>query len=159
MQLPEDYKTDAGFDPCEDHIGPFYYREEGGSFRYAFIVEKKHCNTSGIVHGGVLMTFADFCLCMQATHHYQDEYCTTVSFSGDFVAAGQLGHLIECEAEVTRKTGSLVFVVGKVFAQPNKGKGKGESGGQGEVVFTFSAVVKRLKKIPDISLPVSVDAS
>lgn len=132
MSLPEEYQTDEGFDPCEDHIGPFYYKRDGDRFRYAFRVEDQHCNTHGIVHGGVLMTFADYALCMEATSHYADESCITVSFSCEFVSAARLGSLVECTANVTRKTGSLTFVTGEVMEKE-------------DVIFTFSAVVKRLK--------------
>lgn len=131
MELPEGFVTDPGFDPAEDHIGPFYYKWDEQGRRYAFRAGSSHCNSSGIVHGGALMTFADFALCMEATDHYQQESCVTVNFNCDFVAAAQIGDLIECTAVTTRKTGSMAFVRGEVFT--------------GEVVvMTYSAVVKRL---------------
>lgn len=133
MTVPEGFQTDPGFDPAEDHIGPFYYREEGEGFRFAFRAGDHHCNAQDMVHGGVLMTFADFCLCMAATHHYEEESCLTVSFGCEFVSAGRIGDLIECRCEVTRKTGSMAFVRGEVFTG-------------NEVIFTFSSVVKRLRK-------------
>ena len=50
-------------DSYESHTGPFWHRmEEDGSIRCAFRVEKKHLNGGGNVHGGCLMTFADYCL-------------------------------------------------------------------------------------------------
>ena len=133
MLLDEGYLTDEGFDPCEDYIGPFYYRASGESYDYAFLAENKHCNTHGTVHGGVLMTFADYCLCMEATNHYEQESCITVSFNADFVSAASQGDFIECRASLTRKTGSMAFVTGSVFV------GK-------EIILTFSAVVKRIKE-------------
>ena len=131
MELPEGYLTDPGFDPAEDHIGPFHYRWNDAGRRYAFVADSRHCNTHGIVHGGVLMTFADFALCMEATDHYANESCVTVSFNCEFVAAAQLGDLVECVATSTRKTGSMVFVRGEVLS--------GDT-----VVMTYSSVVKRL---------------
>ena len=133
MTFPEGYSTDPGFDPCEDYVGPFYYRLVEGKREYAFRASEKHCNVTGIVHGGILMTFADFSLCMEATDHYAEEDCVTGSFSGDFVSAAQVGELVECHANVTRKTGSLVFVTGEILTDE-------------DVIFTFSAVVKRLKR-------------
>jgi len=132
MKVPEGYKTDPGFDPAEDHIGPFCYKEDGQGYCYAFRAGEQHCNAHGIVHGGVLMTFADYCLCMEATDHYKEETCVTVSFNGEFVSAGKIGELIECRAAVTRKTGSMAFVRGDVYAGD-------------DVIFTFSSVVKRLR--------------
>jgi acyl-coenzyme A thioesterase PaaI-like protein len=132
MTFPEGYKTDSGFDPAEDHIGPFYYRKEDGGWIYAFRAEDKHCNAHNIVHGGVLMTFADYALCMEASDQYQgDETCITVTFNSEFVAAAELGQVITCNVGVTRKTGSMAFLTGEVRA--------GDA-----VVMTFSSVVKRL---------------
>ncbi len=129
-EMPEGFETDPDFDPAEDYIGPFYYREEGDSYRYAFRADDRHCNAFRGVHGGVLMTFADYALCMEATGHYTNENCLTVSFSCDFVSAGSIGDLIESSAEVIRKTGSMVFVRGTVFSGD-------------ETILRYSGVVKR----------------
>ena len=125
-----EFSTDEGFDPAEDYVGPFYYRREQDHFICAFLPEKKNCNTYGGVHGGILMTFADFSLCMAATNHYNKENCVTVSFNADFLAGAHVGDLIICRPEVTRKTKSLVFVSGKLETDS-------------EVVMTFSSVAKR----------------
>ena len=130
--IPEGYSTDPGFDPAEDHTGPFYYCETVAGYDCLFLPDDKNCNVNGLVHGGVLMTFADFALCMAATDHYREESCSTISFSSEFVAAASRGVLIRCLPRVVRKTGSLVFLIGEL-----------ESGGN--VVMTFSAIVKRLR--------------
>lgn len=130
--LPMDYETEPGFDPAEDHIGPFYFRKSNGPMECAFFTETKHCNTNGTVHGGVLMTFADYALCMAATNGYDGESCVTVSFNSEFLAAADLGEVVSCIPKVNRVTGSMVFVTGEVQCQ-------------GEICLTFSAVVKRLR--------------
>ncbi len=135
MNLLDGYSTDVAFDPAEDHIGPFYYKVADGKLKYAFLATQQHCNEHGMVHGGVLMTFADYCLCMEATNHYQDENCVTVSFNCEFVWGGQMGDLIESTAEIIRQTGSMTFVRGQVFS--------GE-----DTILTYSSVVKRLRN-PD----------
>lgn len=134
--IPEGYSTDPGFDAAEDHIGPFYYREseeEPGTYHCVFVAEAKNCNVNGLVHGGVLMTFADFALCMAATDHYREESCATISFNSEFIAAAEQGDLVECTPRVTRKTGSMVFLTGELLV--------GDT-----VVMTFSSVVKRLRE-------------
>ena len=68
--IPEGFSTDPGFDAAEDHTGPFYYKPlTDGRYECVFLAEAKNCNVNGLVHGGVLMTFADFALCMAATDH------------------------------------------------------------------------------------------
>ena len=131
--IPRHYQTEPGFDPAEDYIGPFYFSIVDSHLHFAFAAEQKNCNAHGIVHGGVLMTFADYCLCMAATNHYDGESCITVSFSCEFAAGAEIGSLVECDVEVTRKTGSMVFLTGKIFV--------GET-----IVVTFSSVVKRLRE-------------
>ena len=123
----------TGLDQAEDHIGPFYYRAEGDKFRCVFLAEAKHSNMSGMLHGGVLMAFADYALCIAATEGYGDEGCATVSFSAEFVAVAEVGYLIECTPKVVRKTGSMVFVTGELLQE-------------GQTLLVFNSVVKRLKK-------------
>jgi len=130
--LPIDYQTEPGFDPAEDHIGPFYFRRAEDQMDCAFLTVPHHCNTNGTVHGGVLMTFADYALCMAATNGYSGESCVTVSFSSEFLAAAELDQVVSCVPRVNRVTGSMVFVTGEVLCQ-------------GEICLTFSAVVKRLR--------------
>lgn len=135
--LPEGYITDSAatpfFDPAEDHIGPFYHKKVADHWRFAFVAEARHCNTYDTIHGGVLMTFADFCLCLQATDHYIDESCVTVSFNCEFVAAGKKRDLIESTTELVRKTRTMAFVRGTVFSADR-------------TLLSYSAVVKLLKK-------------
>ncbi len=133
MTFPDGFQTDLGFDPAEDYMGPFYYKELEDQFLCAFVSESKHCNTTGIVHGGVLMTFADFSLCLAATDHYKEENCITVSFSAEFVSGAEIGTLVECIPRVVRKTGSMAFITGEVTSA-------------GLTVMTFGSVVKRLRE-------------
>ena len=130
--IPEGYVTDPGFDPAEDHVGPFYYRQSGDAWDCLFIPGQQNCNVNGLVHGGILMTFADFSLCLAATDHYNGESCTTISFSADFSAAASKDEAVYCTPRITRKTGSLVFVTGEMRNDDT-------------VLMTFSAVVKRLR--------------
>src|SRR5690606_10647268 len=52
-----------GGDPYESLIGPFYFRSEPeGGARCVFEPKPHHCNGGGAIHGGCLMSFADFSL-------------------------------------------------------------------------------------------------
>ncbi len=133
MDMPDGYETDPGHDPAEDHIGPFFYKSDGAAFQFAFSAKRRHCNVTGIVHGGVLMTFADYAACIEATSNYLEENCVTISFNCEFLAAGQLGDLIEARVRLTQKTGSMAFATGDVFVGD-------------QVLLTFSSVMKRLRK-------------
>ena len=50
-------------DPFELHAGPYYMRDGAdGRPMCAFRAEAKHMNAGGFMHGGALMTFADYAL-------------------------------------------------------------------------------------------------
>lgn len=131
---PEGFKTLAGLSPAEDHLGPFYYRKSDSGLEMGFRAGPQNCNGIGTVHGGVLMAFADYAVTMLALSGVK-ENCTTISFSSDFISAARDGDWVTASGEVVRRTGSMTFVSGRLAVGDN-------------VVLTFQAVVKRLKK-PD----------
>jgi acyl-coenzyme A thioesterase PaaI-like protein len=51
----------------------------------AFRAEHKHMNGGMFMHGGCVMTFADFCLFWIARDAIQDSRCVTATFNGEFV--------------------------------------------------------------------------
>lgn len=121
-----------GGDPYEDLSGPFYWRAEpDGSRLCAFRAERKHMNGGGFMHGGCLMTFADFALFVIAGPHLVEQRGVTASFSSEFVGAVSQGQRVECRGEVVKGGRSLVFVRGLVTAD-------------GEPALSFSGVIKKV---------------
>src|SRR5690606_5969308 len=93
----------------------------------------KHINGSGAVHGGCLMTFADYCLFAISNKVLVDGRGVTLSFSSESIDAAYKGELIEGTGEVTRAGRSIIFV-------------RGELRSAGRLLFTFSGTIKRIKK-------------
>jgi uncharacterized protein (TIGR00369 family) len=125
-------------DAYESLTGPFYFRqEEDGSIRCAFRATKKHMNGAGAMHGGCMMTFADFCL-FAISHPVREAAgestpMVTISLNGEFVGPAFEGDLIEARGEVVRAGGSLIFIRGLI-----------ETGGR--PMMTFSGVIKKVKR-------------
>ena len=132
VSLPSDYQVYEYDDPFEDHVGPLGYKVVDGTITFAFLADARHRNTAGTVHGGMLMTFADFALCLTATWDQPGEKCVTVSCNSEFVAPGRPGDLIEASGEVGRRTKSLTFVRGQVYADDR-------------ILLNYSAIVKRIR--------------
>jgi acyl-coenzyme A thioesterase PaaI-like protein len=84
------------------------------------------------MHGGCLMTFADFALFMVSLDALEGARGVTVTLDNTFVDAAWPGELVEATGEVTRAGGSLIFARGTVFT------------GQ-RTLLTFSGVIKRLR--------------
>ncbi|WP_439815783.1 PaaI family thioesterase [Zavarzinia sp. CC-PAN008] len=96
-------------------IGPYgKVADRTGAMRYGFIVEGRHLNANDIVHGGMLMSFADHLLSRSAYDGAGRRMCSTVSLNCDFVAPGKPGDCIFGDARVTRATKTLVFVTGEI---------------------------------------------
>ena len=132
--IPEGYRLFEYVDPFEDLVGPLCYREDlDGGLRFAFVARPHHANTGGQLHGGILMTFADFALCLTATHGLPGERCVTVSLNSEFTAPGEVGDLVESTAEVVRRSRSLTFVRGQIAAG-------------NRTLLNYSAIVKRLTR-------------
>lgn len=125
-----------GGDPYEDLAGPFYFQEREGRRICAFRAEKKHMNGGMFMHGGCMMTFADFCLFVLAGEALQDTRAVTATFNGEFVGPAGIGDLIECTGEVVKNTRSMVFVRGLIV---NASRG-------GEPMMSFSSVLKKVGK-------------
>jgi len=126
-----------GGDPFEDLAGPFYFREDAdGRRRCAFRAERKHMNGGGFMHGGCVMTFADFCLFVIAGEAIEGSRTVTATFNGEFVGTARAGELVECTGEVVKAGRSMVFVRGLIT---NKSQ-------DGEPVMSFSAVLKKTAK-------------
>jgi uncharacterized protein (TIGR00369 family) len=120
-----------GGDPFEDHAGPFYWRlDSDGTARCAFRAEKKHLNGGGFLHGGLVMTFADYSLFVIAREALAGVGSVTATLNGEFVGTAREGDLVECTGEVVKAGRSMVFVRGLITCQ-------------GEPVMSFSGVLKK----------------
>ena len=127
-----------GEEPYEDLAGPFFYRRNAdGAAVCAFRAEKKHMNGGGFMHGGCLLTFADYSLFCIGMDALEGSGSVTASLNGEFLDAAMVGERMEATGEVTRAGGSLVFIRGLIRAN-------------GRPVLNFSAIVKkRRRRAPD----------
>ena len=122
--------------PFEDLAGPFYFKADGGDGRpvCAFRAERKHLNGGGFLHGGCVMTFADFSLFVIARDVIDGSRTVTATFNGELVGTAHEGDLVECRGEVVKAGRSMVFVRGIISCE-------------GEPVMSFSSVLKKMGPI------------
>ncbi|MEZ5998331.1 MAG: PaaI family thioesterase [Hyphomonas sp.] len=116
--------------------GPFYFTIDEKGPVAAFRVAHKHMNAGGVVHGGCLMTFADFALFAIGHEAMEGEYGVTVAFTAEFLTGALEGERLEARGEVLQKGRSLSFVRGVVSTD------------DGRPVLNFSGTIKRRKKQP-----------
>ena len=102
-------------DPFEAYSFQSFRRTNAdGSVTYALPTDARHDNSAGVIHGGLLMTFADSVLGYCAWSACPpNSWCVTVSQSSSFLRAGRVGDLIEVTPVVTRATRTMIFTRGE----------------------------------------------
>ncbi len=132
MSTPQGYSETKLVDPFEIHVGPvFEMGEPTGLKRLAFRADQRHINRRGVVHGGMLMTFADAALGQVAWDVTDRAPSVTLNMQTHFLRGVTEGELVEVVPVVTRKTRALIFIRGDFMVGD-------------EIVMTVSSVWKLL---------------
>ena len=120
----------AGIDPFEDQTGPFHVARDAEGIVCGFRPGPGHRNGHGMIHGGCLMTFADFSLFMLGASHGGEVNGVTVTMNCEFLAPARAGQLLLARGERTGGGRSLVFARGMITAD-------------GQPVLSFSGAMKQ----------------
>ncbi len=111
--------TTATFDPAAtgwervkahnfgEHVGPIWRR---GDPLFGFVAAEKHGNHIGIVHGGMLATFADQSMGMTAQRATGNKPHATIELTMQYIGAVQIGDFVESHCEIVRITRSIIFM-------------------------------------------------
>lgn len=95
-------------------LGIPWARRIDGEWRYGLLTSADHGNPNGVVHGGVVMAFADHGLSFLAWEAAERAPCTTIQLNTHFLDGIRPGEFIEMRGEVVRRTRGLVFLRGVV---------------------------------------------
>lgn len=120
-------------DDFEEHSGPFYCKYDEQGLLCGFRPDAKNRNGGGNIHGGALMTFADYVLFMVALGADAELHGVTLTMNCEFIGAAEPGQLLTGRGEIVRAGHSILFVRGLI-----------DEGGR--PVLTFSATIKKLKR-------------
>ncbi len=94
--------------PFTTHNGPYFHKVDEAGFEHAFFALPRHCNSMGIVHGGMLTAFLDGLLAT-AVHRATGTASVTIHLSVDFLSMARAGEWVIGTGLVTRKTKELAF--------------------------------------------------
>ena len=119
-----DYTATNLVDPFEIHVGPVYRdRAQPARGRLHFRVDERHVNRRGVLHGGMLMTFADLALGPRRGTLTDHAPCVTLNMQTQFLKPAELGDIVEVQPQLMRRTRALIFIRGDFMVD-------------GEAVFT-----------------------
>lgn len=130
MILPG-YRETKLADPFEIYLGPIFETGEKPDRRFAMKIDEHHVNRRNVMHGGMMMTYADATLGAFAADLSTGFVSVTLNMQSQFLAPAPLGQIIEVKPELTRRTRSMLFI-------------RGDFTVSGEIVMTASSVWKLL---------------
>ena len=114
-QIPPDgfephFRKSALTDPWE----PLFSKIEPDRVRLGLFLREPHCNSRGLVHGGLIATLSDNAMglsCVEVIKANGREVngLVTVSLTTDFIGAARLGQWLEVDTHFVKAGGSLSF--------------------------------------------------
>ena len=97
-------------------VGPFYEVKLDSGMRRALALESRHLNPEGVVHSGVLASFADFALYRAIGDEIGHELrFAAVTLNVQFLSAAKAGIWLYGEGIMLRRTRELIFANGELF--------------------------------------------
>ena len=110
MSIPAGFKPLQRTSPFNTLVGPLYTKGEGIARTIGLLAADKHCNSRGLVHGGLLATLAD--LALGYTIAYLSDpprSAVTASLTIDFAGSAKVGDWLEVRTDVQKSGGRLTF--------------------------------------------------
>ena len=101
-------------------IGPLYSRRcADKSWEYGLLTTEQHVNNAGVVHGGVLATFADQAFSTVAWEAAGRQAALTVSLDLHFAVGATPGDFVTARSRVVRAGANLIFLTG-ILSTPDR---------------------------------------
>jgi len=116
---PEGFVFSDARGPFTSHNGPFFHKVTDDAFWHGFRARDHHLNGHGIVHGGLLMSFADG-LMGTAVWRATKTRAVTMRMTSDLLDMVRPGEWVEGTAHVVRAARSVAFVEAVVFSGRRK---------------------------------------
>ena len=108
---PEGFVPQDGRGAFSRHNGPYYHLPGEEGLVQGFRARDRHCNSVGLVHGGMISAFLDGLLA-GAAGRASRATPVTVHLSIDFLDMGRAGDWVVGRAKTTRLTRDLAFAEG-----------------------------------------------
>ncbi|WP_025897897.1 PaaI family thioesterase [Sneathiella glossodoripedis] len=119
QNIPEGFRLYQAPDRFPEKIGPLYFKRDGDHYDFGFLVTRQHTNANKILHGGMMMAFADEMMGHKVFRAVGKKPCATISLNFDFVAAAREGDWVQMKSSITRQGLSVVFVRSELYVEDN----------------------------------------
>lgn len=107
-------------------------RDPDGSIHFGFVTNPSHANLHGIIHGGVMLTFADYTIGAIGARLTGNPNAVTLDLNMQFLSSTQIGEFVAGTGRILRQTKSFLFL-------------EGEMHGPDRQIAAFTGVWKQMK--------------
>jgi uncharacterized protein (TIGR00369 family) len=107
--IPEGFVPNPRQSPLTAPWEPIWLRERERAVQLAVRVASAHCNSRGLLHGGLIASLADNAMGLSLASASQGRAAVTVHLSVDYLKSVQQGQWLQIEPRVIRVGGSLGF--------------------------------------------------
>jgi uncharacterized protein (TIGR00369 family) len=119
--LPDGYEPHFRQSPVTAPWEPLYSRRSDEAVAIGFHLAAPHCNSRGLLHGGVIAALADNAMGLSYTAAHARTFGEggkplTVSLNIDYVASASIGQWVEVMPRVVKAGRSMGFVEAHVMA-------------------------------------------
>lgn len=114
--IPAGYVRHTHSSPLTTPWEPLYSRVENGAVILATRARQAHCNSKGIIHGGLLCALTDNAMGLSVVEHLRIKGIprgpggSTIGLAIDFLAPANVGQWLEFVPRVLHVGGSIGFV-------------------------------------------------
>ena len=114
---PEGFAPHFRKSPVTDPWEPLYSRRLEGAVQIGLWLRDSHCNSRGLVHGGVIAALADNAMGLSCGASMPSpQGLLTISLTVDYVGAAKVGQWLQVEPRVLRTGKSMSFADALVTA-------------------------------------------
>ena len=112
--IPPGFKPHFRTSPFTDPWEPLYSRQEARKVVIGLQLREPHCNSRGMVHGGLIASLADNAMGLSAVAALRTEGRTvgglvTVSLKTDYLGSAHIGDWLDVDTHFVKTGGSLCF--------------------------------------------------
>jgi uncharacterized protein (TIGR00369 family) len=108
--VPEGFAPHFRRSPVTDPWEPLYSRRLDGAVQIGTWLREAHCNSRGLLHGGVIAALADNAMGLSCVASMPAPHgLVTVSLTVDYVGTAKMGQWLQVEPRVLRMGKSMGF--------------------------------------------------
>ncbi len=119
--IPEGFAPHFRQSRLTDPWEPLYSRRLPDRVQIGLILTEAHCNSRGLVHGGLIATLADnsmglSCVEVMLAEKRSVKGLVTISLTTDYMGAAKLGQWLLVDTDYVKCGGSICFTRSMIYA-------------------------------------------